>query len=63
MSNPGPYIYKSFGRLIGYLKVKEKKGVTIRNTKVLKAVMVDESNFATNKENRNSVSVLFATLG
>ena len=39
MSHPEPEQCKALGRLIGYLKGKGKKCITIRNPKVLKEVM------------------------
>ena len=63
MSHPVPEYWKSLGHLIGYLKVKETKGIMIRKHKVLKAIMFCDSNYATYKETRKSVSGLVATLG
>ena len=63
MSHPGPEHWKALGRLIGYLKGKQTKGVIIRKPKVLKEVMFCDSNYATDKETRKSVSGLVATLG
>ena len=51
------------GRFIGCLKGRETKVIIIRKPKVLKAVMFCDSNYATDKETRNSVSGLLATLG
>ena len=55
--------WKALGCLIGYLKVKETKFIIIRNPKVLKALMFCDSNCATEKETRKSVSGLVVTLG
>ena len=63
MSHPRPRHWKVLGRLIGYLKGKETKGIIILKPKVLKAVMLYYSNYATDKETRNSVSGFVATLG
>ena len=63
MSHPGPKYWKALGRLIGYLKGKETKGIITRKPKVVKAVMFYDSKYATDKETRNSVSGLVATLG
>ena len=63
MSHPGPEHWKVLGRLIGCLKGKETKGIIIRKPKVLKAVMFCDSDYATDKETRKSVSSLVATLG
>ena len=62
MSNPGTEHQKALGRMIGYLKVKNTKCIIIRNTKVLKAVMSYDSNWATNKETRNTVSGIVTTI-
>ena len=62
MSHPGTEHCKALGRLIGYLKVKDKKGIIIRNPKVLKDGIIYNSNFATDKETRKGVSGLVATL-
>ena len=63
MSDLGPEHCKALRRLIGYLKGKETKCIIIRKPKVLKAVMFCDSNYATYKETRKSVSSLVATLG
>ena len=39
ISHPGPEHWKKLGRLIGYLKVKNIKGIIIRRPKVLKFIM------------------------
>ena len=62
MSHPDPEHWKALGRLLGYVKRKDTKGIIIRNTKVPKAVMFCDSNYATDKETRNSISGLVATL-
>ena len=49
--------------MLGYLKGKETKGTIIRKPKVLKVVIFCDYNYATEKETRNSVSGLVATLG
>ena len=63
MSHPGPEHCKALGRLIGYLKVKQTKGIIISKPKVQKLVIFCYFNYATYKETRNSVSGLVATLG
>ena len=63
MNHPGPEHWKSLGRLIGSLKVKETKGIIIIKPKVLKAVLFCDSNYAIDKETRKSVSGLVAALG
>ena len=57
----GPEHFNSLRRLIGYLKVKNTKGIIVRNPKVLKAVMFFYSNYALNKETRNVFSGLVDT--
>ena len=51
------------GTFIGYIKGKETKGIITRKPMVLKAVMFSNSNYATDKETRKSVSGLVDTLG
>ena len=63
MSHPGTEHWKALGRLIVYLKSKETKRIIIVNPKVMKAVMFCDSNYSTEKETRNIVSGLVATLG
>ena len=63
MSHPGLEHWKSLGRFIGYLKFKYTKGIIIRKPKFLKAVMFYDSNYATYKDTRKSVSGLVNTLG
>ena len=63
MSHPGTDHWKALGRLIGYLKGKETKGIVILNPKFIKAVMCCDQNYATDKETRNNVSGLVATNG
>ena len=63
MIHPGPEHWKALRRLIGYLKGKYTKHIVITKPKVLRAVVFCDSNYATYKETRNSVSGLFATLG
>ena len=62
MSHLGTEHWKILGRLIGYLKGKETKGIIIRNPKVMKLVIFCDSNYATDKDTRKSVSGLVATL-
>ena len=61
--HPGTDHWKALGRLIGYLKGKDTKGIIIRNPKVLKAVMFCDSNYATDREKIKIVRGLVATLG
>ena len=63
MIYPGPEHWKALVLFIGYLKGKDTKGITIRNTKVLKAVMFCDSSYATDKDVRKTVSDLVTTLG
>ena len=62
ISHPGSEHWKSFGRLIGYLKGKETKRIFNRNPKVIKTVMFCNYNYATDKETRKSVIGLVSTL-
>ena len=63
ISHPGPEHWKALGRLIGYLKGRDTKGIIIRKPKVLKVVMFCDSNYSTDNYTRKSVSGLVATLG
>ena len=63
MSLPGPEIWKEFGRLNSYIKGKQTKEIVIRKTKIMKNVMFCGYNYATDKDTRNSVIGLVATLG
>ena len=63
MIHTGSQHWKALGRLIEYLKGKETNGIIIIKPKVLKAVMLCDSNYAIEKETRNIVSGLVATLG
>ena len=47
MRHSGPEYWDSLGLLFGYLKVKDTKGIVIRNPKFLKAVMFCDSNYDT----------------
>ena len=62
MSHPVPEHWKVLGQLIGYLKGKDTKGIIVINHKVLKSLMLCDSNFATDKDTRKSVSGLVTTL-
>ena len=63
MSHPRTEHWKVLGRLIGYLKGKNTKGIIVRNTKVLKAVMFYDPNYATNNETRKCVKSIVNILG
>ena len=63
MSHHRPKHWKVLGRLIGYKKGKETKGIINKNPKVLEGVIFCDSNYATDKETRKSVSDLVDTLG
>ena len=62
MINPGAEHCKALGRLVGCLKGKETKGITTIKPKFMKLVMFCNSSYTTDKETRNSVSGLVATL-
>ena len=63
MSHTGPEHRKELGRLIGYLKCKETKGIVIRKHKVMKSVMFCDYNYTTDKDTRKSVSGLVTAFG
>ena len=63
MSHPGSEHWKALGLLIGYLKGKETKSIIIIKPKVMKAVILCDYNYATDKETRKSLIGLAATLG
>jgi hypothetical protein len=56
-SNPGPMHWDELGKYVGYLKEIEKIiRLTYRKPKELRALSYVDSNYATDKENRRSVS-------
>ena len=55
--------WKELGRLIGFIKGKQTKGIVTRKPKVIIVVMFYNYNYATDKESRKSVNGLVATLG
>ena len=57
MSHPGPEHWKTLGHLIGYLKGKNTKLIIIRKSKIVKAVMFWDSNYAT-EEGKERVSAV-----
>ena len=63
MSHPGPEHWKTLGSLIVCLNGKDTRVTIIRKPKVLKAVMFCDSDYSIDKETRNHVSDLVATLG
>ena len=63
MSTIGTEYWKALAHFIGYLNGKYTKGIVIRKPKVLKTVILCDSSYATDKETRNSVIGLVATLG
>ena len=62
MSHLGTEHWDTLGRLIGYLKGKDTKGIIIRKPKVMKAVLFCDSKYATDKGTIKSVSGLVATI-
>ena len=62
MIHPGTEDWKALGRLIEYIRGKYTKGIIIIMTKIMKAFMFCDSKYATDKEERKSVSGLFDTL-
>ena len=63
ISHYGPEHWKALGRLIGYIKVKDTKGIFNRNPNVIKDIMFCDSNYAKDKETRKSGIGLVTTLG
>ena len=63
MSHTGTEYWKALGRLIGYLKAKETKVIIVRNLMILKVFIFCYFNYAKDKQKRDSVSGLVATLG
>ena len=63
MSHLGTEDWKTLGRLIGYLKYKDTKGIIIRKPKIMRDVMFCDSKYATDKDTIKSVSGLVTTLG
>ena len=63
ISHPGQEHWNVLRSLIGYLKGKDTKGIIIRKPKVLKADMFRDLKYAIDKDTRNSVGGLVATLG
>ena len=60
MSNPGEDQWKAMRRVVGYLKGKNLHGHVMRRPKDLKAVLYCDASYATDKDQRRSVS---GTLG
>ena len=63
MSQPRPENWKALGNLNGYLKGKETKLITAINPKVIKAILLCDSNYDTNTETRNGIIGLIPILG
>jgi hypothetical protein len=56
-SNPGPINYCKLGKYVGYLKsIKAEIKLTYRKPKESRALSYVDSNYATDKEDRRSVS-------
>ena len=62
-NHPGPEHWKALGFLIGYLRIKKKKGIIFRNPNVLKIVIFCDYNCPINKGTGKSVRGLVGTLG
>jgi hypothetical protein len=63
-SNPGPMQWEELGRYVGYLKSMESEiRLTYRKPKELRALSYVDSNYATDKEDRRSVSGGIHTVG
>ena len=63
MSHPIPEHWKDLELLIGYLKGKETKAIHIRNPEFLKAFILCDSNFDTNKETRKNINDIVTNFG
>jgi hypothetical protein len=62
--NPGEIQWKELERFVGYLKAnKDKIKLTFRKPKAMRVVSNVDSNYATNKDDRKSVSGALHTLG
>ena len=63
MDNPGEEHWKALTRAIGYIKSNLDRKPKIRTPKELRIHSLSDSNFATNKDDRKSVSSIITTLG
>ena len=63
MTNPGEEHWNSMERMVGYMKGKEFYGIILRKPKYLKGIDFCDANYATNIDNRKSVSGALNTIG
>jgi hypothetical protein len=63
MSNPGEEHWKALERAVGYVATTKGKGLTYRAPKTLRPIMFADSNYATNEDNRRSVTGNLYTIG
>ena len=63
MSNPGEEHWKSMERMVGYMKGKSFYGICYRKPNDLKGIDFCDANYATNIDDRKSVSGAVYTLG
>ena len=63
MTNPGVEHWKSMERMVGYMKSKDFYGIVLRKPESLKAIDFCDANYATNVDDRKSVSGSLNTVG
>ena len=63
MTNPNEDHWKSMERMVGYMKSKEFFGIIFRKPESLKAIDFCDANYATNVDDRKSVSGAVNTVG
>ena len=63
MANPNESHWRSLGRVVGYLKQKKNHTLVYREPNSYRSVSYVDSNYATNTDNRRSVSGFVNTIG
>ena len=63
MANPGPEHWKAIERIAGYLKGRKVKSLTFRAPSRLIPISYCDSNYATDAEDRKSISGMIHTIG
>ena len=63
MTNPGEDHWKSMERMVGYMKGKSFYGIVLRKPECLKGIDYCDANYATNVDDRKSVSGAVYTVG
>jgi len=63
MDNPGREHWRAMGRLVGYIAGHDKVELRLIKPRDLKVYAFVDSNYATNKETRKSVTGYFVTIG